>query len=964
MARTTSKTMGNPKVKRPITAPTIRGTARRSVAGFAVPGWCLAQNPPSVAARSQRWPWGPRYRHGPSVPEAGGFGSSGWSSGLSGPFGSFESGGGPKTKSAAVLFRSGLPEESLTVRNRSIASRISRQYSENSSRSAIMHDTRTASSPNHPARMKLEPYCAEIKLNDVALGVDNIHYDVFLSPRFVEFTRKYLLDLVRQTVNISLVYGKDRKQSGSPEHSAFRKILTEMLQGSLTDAKFKQSIETDLLHHLAIVKHLNAEISVEFSSLIVECKDWIRARGEVFEHSQQAHVMRAKIAEIQADKKNVYRMVGETLCRIWREVEETTLAKSRRALFGEDFQETYELLQNRCLFVENGNDDNLFLEHYVLLGNFVNDPDRFEIFDSLLLDFVRDFILAGDNADDLSKARKAHERLVEQARLLRSEMARVEQEIEETSSRAGDGDGLFPSFFKKKAGPSPESKGEIANLHQKFESLEKSLEELSEPIEAAKQRLDFLVEEYRGRLGDYLNRPQNARCLFDEHVSRADAESGTHTPSQLLEEWLHRLEERELVLHVLAGYELRKISADYCPPVHLQALKKALVGRDDAKRVEAILEQFPARKISMKRLEEASRAIRRRTHEEQLSTALQFVEDFMRLRRDRRNYHHVVAWMERINLVRSERARELSRANKSLYEFLHPEEGRKKNDPVINHTIIKADVRGSTGITKDLLAKGMNPASHFSMNLHEPVKKMLERYGAATVFIEGDAIILAIEETEASRATKRAVGRACVLAREILAVTQAYNVRAKTTDLPALEIGVGVAFQDSAPSLWMDGNSKIMISRALNLSDRLSSCTKITKRLFLNNPSPFNVFLLQPLMEDAAEDEGEELLVRFNLNGIEMNEEAFQKLSSEISMASMAGTFPMPWGKERVQLYVGEVPFGETLEPVVIRKGFVHQLLSGAKIGAQGTRPYYEVCTDAKLLDLARKKFATITPKS
>jgi hypothetical protein len=95
-----------------------------------------------------------------------------------------------------------------------------------------------------------------------------------------------------------------------------------------------------------------------------------------------------------------------------------------------------------------------------------------------------------------------------------------------------------------------------------------------------------------------------------------------------------------------------------------------------------------------------------------------------------------------------------------------------------------------------------------------------------------------------------------------------------------------------------------------------------------------------------------------------MNEEAFQKLSAEISMASMAGSFPMPWGKERVQLYVGEVPFGESLEPVVIRKGFVHQLLSGAKIGAQGTRPYYEVCTDARLLDLARKKFATISPKS
>jgi len=177
-------------------------------------------------------------------------------------------------------------------------------------------------------------------------------------------------------------------------------------------------------------------------------------------------------------------------------------------------------------------------------------------------------------------------------------------------------------------------------------------------------------------------------------------------------------------------------------------------------------------------------------------------------------------------------------------------------------------------------------------------------------------------------------------------VTSAYNARTKTTELPPLEIGVGVAFQDSAPSLWMDGDSKIMISRALNLSDRLSSCTKITKRLFKDNASPFNVFVLQPLMEDAAEDEGEELLVRYNLNGIELNEEGFQKLSAEISMSPMGGTFPMPWGKERVQLYFGEVPLGESLEPVVVRKGFVHQLLPGAKVGAQGPRPYYEVCTD------------------
>ena len=74
------------------------------------------------------------------------------------------------------------------------------------------------------------------------------------------------------------------------------------------------------------------------------------------------------------------------------------------------------------------------------------------------------------------------------------------------------------------------------------------------------------------------------------------------------------------------------------------------------------------------------------------------------------------------------------------------------------------------------------------------------------------------------------------------------------------------------------------------------------------NPSPFNVFLVQPLMEGAAEDEGEELLMRYNLNGIELNEEGFQKSAREISLAPHGGSFPMPWGKERVQLYFGEVP--------------------------------------------------------
>src|SRR5579863_3791016 len=304
-----------------------------------------------------------------------------------------------------------------------------------------MSEIRTAPSSAHPARMKLEPYSAEIQLGKLSLGLDNIHYDVYLSPRFVEFSHKYLSDLVRQVVNLPFGYGRERKQpSGSPEHGAFRRMLTEVLQESLTRAKFQGSIETDILHQLAVLKHVSQEVSNQFASILVECKDWIRSRGELFEHSEQAHVLRSKIEETQAERKNVIRQVGDTLCRMWREIEEGSIGKSRRALFGDDFHEQYGLLQNRLLFVEGGNDDHILLEHYVLLGNFINDPDRFEVFDAILLDIVRECVLAGDSADELSAVRKSHERLAEQARLLRSELVRVESEHEELAGRSDDSD--------------------------------------------------------------------------------------------------------------------------------------------------------------------------------------------------------------------------------------------------------------------------------------------------------------------------------------------------------------------------------------------------------------------------------------------------------------------------------------------------------------------------------------------
>src|ERR1051325_10602468 len=96
--------------------------------------------------------------------------------------------------------------------------------------------------------------------------------------------------------------------------------------------------------------------------------------------------------------------------------------------------------------------------------------------------------------------------------------------------------------------------------------------------------------------------------------------------------------------------------------------------------------------------------------------------------------------MERINLISTEQSRDLSRLNNRLYECVLPEEAKPKQDPVVSHMIIKADVRGSTRMTQDLLARGLNPASHFSLNLPQPGKKLLDRHSAQKGFIVREPI--------------------------------------------------------------------------------------------------------------------------------------------------------------------------------------------------------------------------------
>src|SRR6516225_3257178 len=403
------------------------------------------------------------------------------------------------------------------------------------------------------SRNTLKSYRVSVPMASLSIGVDNIHHDVFLSPKFVQVARDYLFELIRQNAGSTYLSGIEFRNAKPVDSTTFRKLLTELLQSSLTNAKHQKNIEIDLLFRLAILKFLTTELQNQFSNVILDGKEYIRKRGEYFERSQQAHVIKARLSEMQSARRDVLRIIGQVVAQILIDLEENFVAKARRALFGEELP-YYEMLKNRLIFLDGGKDDFYFLEHYVLLGNYSKDPDRLEAMDGIFQDFLKEagIRVAPDGAP--SKGADEYRTLFAEAERMRGEITNLEEQREVLQKKLEKGDGLLNKFLTS-TDPA-EVKASLADVENRLRHFQKSLEEIGPRLDRAKKQADFVQKAYEGRLGDYLNEPENARKLFDV-ASASDAEKPAR--ARILAQLTSRLEAHDLIPHLMAGYEIRAI---------------------------------------------------------------------------------------------------------------------------------------------------------------------------------------------------------------------------------------------------------------------------------------------------------------------------------------------------------------------------------------------------------------------
>jgi hypothetical protein len=116
------------------------------------------------------------------------------------------------------------------------------------------------------------------------------------------------------------------------------------------------------------------------------------------------------------------------------------------------------------------------------------------------------------------------------------------------------------------------------------------------------------------------------------------------------------------------------------------------------------------------------------------------------------------------------------------------------------------------------------------------------------------------------------------------------------------------------------------------------------------------LFVFENEADDVSEAAGEDSTYRYNVNGIELNEDGFNKLINEINLQVFI--FPSDTD-ENIRLYTGKVPLANgNYQRIAVREAPIHKLQPSA-LDATGkiSKKYYEVCTHQDIYDFTDKQY-------
>ncbi|MES9971318.1 MAG: hypothetical protein ABW092_14895 [Candidatus Thiodiazotropha sp.] len=692
-----------------------------------------------------------------------------------------------------------------------------------------------------PLRSSAAPDC---QLDLFQIGIDNHHIDVALSHQFRSTLTNFVKKIVYEELTKRGWVQIDAPPSGSDVEN-FKSIYRSMMQGALEQVHQDAAVK-DLLQllHLVILKLL-LESPV---AVVAELRNKLDQDGNlpIGSSSGRALELHERIVTLARLEPGIRYLTLRRLFKIVQRLESKELRKLRKSVVGSSWTLSKQLLFNPLLHLPNLSSEEYILNHYPLVCVDKDPDDNFDITNRIITSTYSDYLPSWAQAP-----------------------ARYDM----------DGDGMADGQGFK-----------IRNreLHSGFSEfldgqriLEKSLSEgefkqINVGWLDVPRNVDLLLQRPSGDSGGWFSRAKNG----DQKSAWKNPDCENYR-KELQAQLLKRLEKAGLVSRAIAAYRTPRLYRQLNEQVSRKDIYHFLCGDLPRRTLVKRLASTPDKGSEvLKALDVVLSYVRRMPAHKLQEYAIRYVKDFLIFRRDLKLAYYTYQQMSRLRVLHDAESVKLSRDNGSLYEF------RLGRDPdsqeqVKAHVILKADIRGSTEITRQLMEKKLNPATHFSMNFFGPITKLLERFGAQKVFVEGDALILTVMETGGATTQALTVANACGLARKILSVMEAQNSQNRAHNLPKLELGLGIAFTNDTPAYLYDEQQKIMISPAINEADRLSSCSaELRHDTSWRRSKRHRVEVFQDNIQSSKGNTTNRL--RFNINGIELTEAAFFKLKTEM----------------------------------------------------------------------------------
>lgn len=745
---------------------------------------------------------------------------------------------------------------------------------------------------------------SNLSLHQLPRGIDNVHIDVELSSAFIKANADLVHTLVKQAFAWLASNGASSLQISQGKAMVFVQACEKQMERAIAQARQQRRHDPVIVLQLAQIKHVLGSTEHSVRAEIEQLRHSRDQEGQAA--SPRALELQELLVSLSQHQSRLQAEVNRRVLSLMEQTEERKLRRYRKALLGRSWSVPSEVLFNPLLRVPVLGHAQLMAQHYTLIVD-ANGKNAVSLVNRLFVAVFAD-LLPPEIAEVLTWA----------------------SDVNPASSR-------------------PIERFDQGSL-MGFLETEMLLKESISQDEYTKPVVSWVDSDASSRA--VLSTTANATYA---HSLKDSADPKAYRRYQrllahqrrLIGRWRSTLEKANLWGAAVASMFLGPLLKVYGKVLSVAELQMYLAQprerRDLKPKIQVRLDTQPTL-MDFRHLEEAAQKVDALRNQSDPGPAIEYLLEFLRYRRDLKLAYQMHRAMDELRVLSGEQELVLSSSNQTLLSFEDRPEDDFVEQKLRYHVVVKADVRGSTELTQALMNRSLNPASHFSLNFFNPIEALLKDFGAQKVFIEGDAVILNLNQYEGGAGGWLALARACGLAREMLRVVQRQNKQTARHGLPVLELGVGLAISTDKPAFLQDSGRSIMISSAISVADRLSSSFAPLREKMADGPVR------------AALWYDEKTWRTHNVNGVLLERAGFERLGNEMSLH--AGDVVLPGNDRPNRVYIGRYPdVSGTLRWLVLREPTPQPMQPGLKL-PDGPLPWVEVLADNDALRIAQQQLS------